>query len=47
MTIKKYGSGDGRILRDKKEAAKTEWTEQDQADLQEEQADALDGEDQD
>lgn len=44
MGITKYGDKQGRVLPDKKTAeAKPEWTEEDQAALLEEQADALDG----
>ena len=42
MGLRKYGTGDGRILKDKKTAeAKKEWTQADQDALVEEQADAM------
>jgi hypothetical protein len=38
MGLTKYGSGDGRILRDKK--TDSEWTDQDKDELAAEQSDA-------
>jgi hypothetical protein len=44
--MKKYGTGDGRILRDEKQkTAKEEFTEKDRQELAEEQADVLEDED--